>query len=71
MKTLEQIYDNIADNPCGACLTFEEFKKAIKEWLIQKRQELDPNYSAMQAGYSEDIWDCAKADLIDKLLEEL
>ena len=67
MKTLKQIlkemgYTNgIIDN----------YQIAVKEWLTQKHQELNPNESARLAGYIEDIAECAKADIIDELLEEL
>jgi hypothetical protein len=50
---------------------YEYISKAVKAWLEQKRQELDPNYSAMMAGYGEDIAECAKANVLDALLEEL
>lgn len=69
MKTLKQLLEEKPHYNDKVIIKYQ--LEAVKEWLTQKQQQLCPNYSGMINGYSEDISDCAKNDLINELLEEL
>lgn len=70
-KTLDQYLQEIGTGDLALPKHRKEVLKAARTWLKNKREQLDPNYSGMMADYREDIAECARADLLDKLIEEL
>lgn len=49
----------------------ELFKQIAKEWLTQKQEGLDVNWSGAANGYREDEYTAAQSDMIDILLGDI